>query len=504
MHITKKIYLVFLTAVFVVNNLMAQIYIAPDGNDSNTGKINSPLATLTKAVSLAAADTLIYMRGGVYNFNATIKLSKSGSEGHTIKVWNYPGEHPIIDFKQQPISTSSRGIYISGKYWHVKGLEIRRAGDNGIYITGSYNLVEACRMHNNFDSGLQISGGGSYNKVINCDSYANYDSLSHGENADGFAAKLDIGPGNEFHGCRSWYNVDDGWDLYEGQNPVVIDSCWTFQNGFNLWNDTNFQGDGNGFKLGGNNIVGLHIVTNCVAFDNKVKGFDQNNNMGAVTIYNCTSWRNKSYNYSFPKVPTTGKHILKNNLGFGGSNSISSSGAEQEKNSWNGFTVSESDFINLDTILAKAPRNADSSLPEIDFLKLVSTSSLVDAGVDVGLKYNGIAPDLGAFETGTASGVVDKEILIKHFSLEQNYPNPFNPVTTIRFTVDKSGFVNMSIFNSLGELVETLVNEEKNPGAYSIEFSAQNINGSSLPSGIYFAKMQMANNCAVKKLVLLK
>jgi hypothetical protein len=358
-------------------------------------------------------------------------------------------------------------------------------------------------MHNNFDSGLQISGGGSYNKVINCDSYANYDSLTHGENADGFSAKLDIGPGNEFHGCRSWNNVDDGWDLYEGQNQVIIDSCWTFQNGYNLWGDTNFQGDGNGFKLGGNNIVGLHIVTNCVSFDNKVKGFDQNNNMGGVTIYNCTSWRNKSYNYSFPKVPTTGKHILKNNIGFGGSNSISSTGAEQEKNSWIGFTVSESDFINLDTILAKAPRSADSSLPKIDFLKLVSTSSLVDAGIDVGLKYNGLAPDLGAFETGTASGVVDNETLIKHFSLEQNYPNPFNPVTTIRFTVDKSGFVNLSVFNSLGELVKTLVDEVKNPGVYSVIFNAGSVKDR-LPSGIYFAKMQTTTGSATKKLVLLK
>jgi len=240
-----------------------------------------------------------------------------------------------------------------------------------------------------------------------------------------------------------------------------------------------------------------------VAFDNKVKGFDQNNNLGGVTIYNCTSWRNKSYNYSFPKVPTTGKHILKNNIGFGGSNSISSTGAEQEKNSWNGFTVTESDFINLDTVLAKAPRNADSSLPSIDFLKLVSTSTLIDAGIDVGLKYNGLAPDLGAFETGTSSDVVDNEILNKDFSLEQNYPNPFNPVTTLRYAIDKKGFVNLSIFSSLGELVETLIEEDKNPGVYKVTFDAGSVNGG-LPSGIYFARMQTVTGSAIKKLVLLK
>jgi hypothetical protein len=74
--------------------------------------------------------------------------------------------------------------------------------------------------------------------------------------------------------------------------------------------------------------------------------------------------------------------------------------SEQESNSWQGFTISETDFVSLDTALAKTPRNADSSLPFIDFLRLKTGSSLVDAGVDVGLPFLGSAPDLGAFEYG--------------------------------------------------------------------------------------------------------
>ena len=53
---------------------------------------------------------------------------------------------------------------------------------------------------------------GARNKVINCDSYRNFDAVTDGENADGFAAKDRVGPGNEFRGCRSWQNADDGWD----------------------------------------------------------------------------------------------------------------------------------------------------------------------------------------------------------------------------------------------------------------------------------------------------
>ena len=128
----------------------------------------------------------------------------------------------MIDFSPQPRGTSSRGFAMPNSYWHVKGLVIHSAGDNGIYVTGSNNTVEDCVLFDNEDTGLQISGGGSYNLVLNCDSYANYDSATHGENADGFAPKLNIGPGNVFRGCRAWWNSDDGWDLWMGTSPVTI------------------------------------------------------------------------------------------------------------------------------------------------------------------------------------------------------------------------------------------------------------------------------------------
>ena len=137
-----------------------------------------PFKSLTKAISVAGPDSLIYMRGGVYNDSTTIRLNKSGTADHPIKIWAYPGERPIIDFSNQPVSTSSRGIQISHNYWHIKGLEIRNAKDNGIYISSWYNTVENCVIHNCQDTGLQISGNGSYNLILNCDSYENFDPLT--------------------------------------------------------------------------------------------------------------------------------------------------------------------------------------------------------------------------------------------------------------------------------------------------------------------------------------
>jgi hypothetical protein len=79
-------------------------------------------------------------------------------------------------------------------------------------------------------------------------------------------------------------------------------------------------------------------------------------------------------------------------------------GTIEANNSWNLITVTASitDFISLDENLAKAPRQADGSLPDNGFARLVAGSDLIDQGVDVGLPYCGAAPDLGAFEYCTS------------------------------------------------------------------------------------------------------
>ncbi len=90
------------------------------------------------------------------------------------------------------------------------------------------------------------------------------------------------------------------------------------------------------------------------------------------------------------------------------------------------------------------------------------------------------------------------------FSLSQNYPNPFNPTTTIKYSVPKiinnqSSIVNLKIYDILGREIATLVNEEKTPGMYEVEFNAK-----SLSSGIYFYKLAVGSFTATKKLILLK
>jgi hypothetical protein len=94
---------------------------------------------------------------------------------------------------------------------------------------------------------------------------------------------------------------------------------------------------------------------------------------------------------------------------------------------------------------------------------------------------------------------VKPETLPVHFSLQQNYPNPFNPATTINYSLAKKGLVKLTIYNSIGNKVATIINEYKPSGSYSVQF-----NGSNHPSGIYLYKLETDNYTAAKKFILLK
>ena len=95
---------------------------------------------------------------------------------------------------------------------------------------------------------------------------------------------------------------------------------------------------------------------------------------------------------------------------------------------------------------------------------------------------------------------VNSEPIKKIYILNQNYPNPFNPITTKEYSLPKSAFVTIKIYDYLGREIITLVDEKKSSGSYSMQF-----NGSNLASGIYFYKLQIEKEFTnTKKMILLK
>jgi len=85
------------------------------------------------------------------------------------------------------------------------------------------------------------------------------------------------------------------------------------------------------------------------------------------------------------------------------------------------------------------------------------------------------------------------------FNLEQNFPNPFNPSTDIKYSVQQQGFVNIKVYDVLGNEVAQLINESKQPGNYSVKWDAVNF-----PSSVYIYRMSVNGYTIDKKMVLLK
>jgi trimeric autotransporter adhesin len=111
-------------------------------------------------------------------------------------------------------------------------------------------------------------------------------------------------------------------------------------------------------------------------------------------------------------------------------------------------------------------------------------------------------PDIGAdeFVWHTPVEVLNNNFNVPlKFSLSQNYPNPFNPTTTIKYSLPKSGFTTLKVYDITGREVITLLNDYKEAGSYEIEFNAAN-----LASGVYFYRLNTGNFSAVKKLLFLK
>jgi len=111
------------------------------------------------------------------------------------------------------------------------------------------------------------------------------------------------------------------------------------------------------------------------------------------------------------------------------------------------------------------------------------------------------SPDTGYYKCiwNGPTGIDDKTQFQLSFFLSQNYPNPFNPSTIISYQLPVSGDVTLKVYDVLGREAAVLVNEEKQPGVYEVEFD-----GSHLSSGIYFYTLEAGEFRDTKKLIFLK
>jgi len=95
---------------------------------------------------------------------------------------------------------------------------------------------------------------------------------------------------------------------------------------------------------------------------------------------------------------------------------------------------------------------------------------------------------------GPGNGGIPRE-----FALGQNYPNPFNPTTTISYVIGQPSLTTLKVYDILGRVVATLVNEVKAPGSYRVSWDAADY-----PSGVYTYRVQAGKFADVKKMILMR
>lgn len=428
---------------------------------------NGPWATWQKSINTAVAGDTVYYRGGVYmpssktlgyaiiNYNPGAGYGHNGTYGNEIVHINYPGEIPILDGSVAS-TTSPAGNYgiAMTEVSHVKfiGLTIRNVRQlalggtiAGIYGSDCGNMwFERMNIHNIGGEGFWMRGYDTL-YLTNCDSHHNCDTLGDevhtaGGMGDGFllssraTSAADSVKTLYMYGCRAWECTDDGFDM--NVQETYVEKCWSWNNGAVIGGP-----GGVGFKTntGLVRIPTKKIFKNCItAYNQYASGggiYFTNFEEGLGTIY--AYYNNFSYYDSRLTASFTPGDFDIDNFNAQHANNIAyhaqasyiasfdAAGANYQTypyahlytNTYRiqsgtitgrcetnpAFSLSDADFVSLDTSELATARNADGSLPSIDFGTLVAGSDLIDAGTYVGIDTIGSGADLGWKEYGIAS-----------------------------------------------------------------------------------------------------
>jgi hypothetical protein len=380
-------------------------------------------------------------------------IGHNGTHDNPICFFNYSGETPTLDcFFASLDNTGNIGLNINeATYLKFKGLTIKNArqlliGSNCTGIEMSchgptiHSVVsfENIVVHDIGGTGIQI-GGYDTLYLTNTDVYEVCDSLdatSPGGDGDGYnitsgGTAVDTFKIAYITGCRAWRCSDDGIDASTTMQ-FHFSNCWFFNNGYQFL----LTGDGTGIKFATSGVFlkGKRVVNNCLAAFNHHTAYCEVNLFDAFYGPKCEYYNNVAYkceygyvvgSQEFNCVTGKGGTVLQNNIFINRDVYYALFGVCDQapyiakyltldhnnfrlREGWPyseinpTYTVTDADFVLTDSTEAieqlTASRKPDGSLPNITFLKLTSTSDLIDAGIDVGYTFNGSAPDLGYSE----------------------------------------------------------------------------------------------------------
>lgn len=141
---------------------------------------------------------------------------------------------------------------------------------------------------------------------------------------------------------------------------------------------------------------------------------------------------------------------------------------------------------------------------QTDTLKQVALH--VSKAVVVGQNYVSLPVQIvnNQFTLTGATAVDQQTVVPEEFRLEQNYPNPFNPATQIPFSLQKEGWVQLAVFNSLGQRIRTLVEGHRQPGVYQARWDGCNDHGQPVAAGVYLYRLDAGGRSLTRQMLYVK
>lgn len=477
-------------------------------------------------------------------------ISFDGLNTSIYNTWNGLGTGWIkaiaIDKEGNKWAGSSHGLYkFDGVYWNwILDGEITKISSNSIskIIIGTNNglfqLIETnwektkisnCDFPSNNINAIAIDsnnikwigsyGGGFYKLAGNNWTVYNISHLSFPSN---YIHTVTVDEdGNKWIGTGTLglakITDNNSWTMYSSSNSIVPDQIYAFtiDKDKNKW-------------IGGETKLVKYDNTNWTA-----SGYQYPRICGIAIDADNNQWIATSYGGLFKFNGSMMINYTKDNSGLP-TNSLTSLTIDNEGNKWVGtydaglvkfdgnnwevYNTNNSDiWSNLITCIVIDNKNnkwigtKESGLVKFDGNNwthfYTENSGIPDYRINsVSFdKFGNIwVATMNGFCVYNESGVVevDEEINTEfpnNFILDQNYPNPFNPSTTINFQTPKNSYANLSIYNILGQKVETLVNDYVTAGSHSVNWDAAN-----MPSGIYVYRLEVGSFSVSKKMVLIK
>ena len=147
------------------------------------------------------------------------------------------------------------------------------------------------------------------------------------------------------------------------------------------------------------------------------------------------------------------------------------------------------------------PQNSETwpfDAPQYLLLNIAIESSITSSFTETEMEIDYVR----VYEASTLSN--QAETVPDHLGLLQNYPNPFNPVTTLRYELSQESFVNITIYDMLGNVVKNIVSQNQNPGYKSIQWNSINNHGQPVSAGVYLYSIEAGEFRQTKKMILLK